>query len=363
MLGGMERQTHLLARNLVARGHRVRVLTARFPGLGAHEMLDGVEIERLQLGSGDRWTRMGGYLARLAAALLAQRDFAQLVQVQQTFYPAAAAALATLPLRVPLVVSNRGSGPEGGVALMRSLPLGRVVLQLLRRRATCIVTNDEMEQEMREEGFAKLVRIPNGVEMPVLDAEARAEARRALGLSGNVVLFLARLEPVKRVALLLRAWASGPRPGATLLIVGEGAERPLVERAAKEAAPDRLVRFDGPTTDPSRYFRAADLFVLPSITEGLSNALLEALAHGVPAIGSDISGNRQILSREDLGLLFPSENEAALSMAIARLLAAPDEAKRLGSLAREHVAQNFSVEAMVSAHEQLYRRLLRSENS
>ncbi len=361
MLGGMERQTHLLARSLVVRGHRVRVLTARFAGLLAREQLDGVEIERIALGPGDRWTRMGGYLARLSAALLLQREFAQLVQVQQTFYPAAAAALATLPLRIPLVVSNRGSGPEGGIALMRSLPLGRVVLGLLRRRATCIVTNDEMDQEMREEGFSRLVRIPNGVEMP-MPHDGRDEARRALGLTGSVVLFLARLEPVKRVELLLRAWARAPRPASTLLVVGEGAERPLVERAVKDAAPDRLVRFDGPTNDAARYFRAADLFVLPSITEGLSNALLEALAHALPAIASDISGNRQILSRPDLGLLVPPEDEAALSTAITHLLVAPDEARRLGAAAREHVARSFSVDAMVDAHEQLYRRLLRRES-
>ena len=205
-LGGVERQTQLLARGLVARGHEVRVIAAQ-PAAGergpARETDGGVQIRRLDLGPGERWTRMGGYLARLSAALLAERGFAQVVQVQQVFYPAAVAALLGPALRAPLVVSNRGSGPEGGVGVMRASPLGPAVLSILRRwAAACVVINGEMEEELLGAGFApeRLVRIANGVALPALDAAARAESRRALGVGERlVVLFLARLEPVKRL--------------------------------------------------------------------------------------------------------------------------------------------------------------------
>lgn len=363
-LGGVERQTQLLARGLAARGHEVRVLAGQPLGAPApkHEDDVGVQVMRLALGPGGRWSRMGVYLAQLAAALVAQRNFAQVLQVQQTFYPAAAAALLSAPLGLPLVVSNRGSGPEGGVAVMRASPLGRTVLGLLRRRATCVVINGEMEDELIAEGFSRerLVRIPNGVHLGPVEGSARAEARRTLGLGDEkVILFLARLEPVKRLRLLLEAFRREPRPGALLLIAGDGAERNLAEQAAAQASPGQAIRFDGPTRDPGLYHRAADLFVLPSITEGLSNALLEAQAHGVPAVVSAIAGNLEVVRDGETGLCVPPDDAAALSQALGRLLTEPGLAERLGAAARLRAKREFSVEAMVAAHERLYQRLIR----
>lgn len=357
-IGGVERGTWLLARGLVQRGHSVQVIAARLGGAPAREQMEGFEVVRVPAGGGSRWTRMATYLAGMAAAVVRARPGAQVLQVQQALYPAAAAALLTLPLRLPLVVGNQGSGPEGAVQVMRPLPLGRASLRLIGRRATCIAVNDEMVEEMRAEGFRRLVRIPNGVVLPSLDEAGRLEARRALGLEGQVVLFLGRLEPVKGLGPLLRAWAQAPRPGATLLVVGDGAERGLVERAAAESAPDRRVRYDGPTTAPARYQRAADLFVLPSFTEGLSNALLEALAHGLPVLASDIGGNREPLAQGGGGLLVPPGDEGALSAALSRLLADPASLARMGAAARATAERTYSVEAMVLAHERLYEQVI-----
>ena len=363
-LGGVERQTSLLAWGLAQRGHEVRVIAAQPLGerAPAQELVDGVQVQRLSLGPGGRWTRMGTYLARLSAALVAQRPFAQVLQVQQTFYPAAAAALLSWPLRLPLVVSDRGSGPEGGVAVMRASPLGGAVLGLIRRRANCVVINGEMEQELVQAGFARqrLVRIPNGVELPAQDAAARAAARRTLGVEGKtVVLFLARLEPVKRLALLLEVFRREARPGVVLLIAGDGKERLLAEEAAARSTPDREVRYAGPTSDAGLFHRAADVFVLPSITEGLSNALLESQAHGVPAVVSAISGNLEVVRDGENGLTFPAGDAAALAGALSRLLEDPALRARLGAAGRTRAEKDFSVEAMVTAHEQLYRRLIR----
>jgi glycosyltransferase involved in cell wall biosynthesis len=352
-VGGVERQSHLLARGLVGRGHSVRVIAALQPGFAAEETLDGVRIERVSAGEGSRYRRMATYLAAMTAAVFRHRGEADVVQVQQALYPAAALALASPALRRPLVVSNRGSGRDGAVQLMRRLPLGDASLRLIGARATCIALTSEMVSEMSEAGMNRIVVIPNGVEVPPLPTPAqRAEARRGFGLSGPVVVFVGRLEAQKNVALLLAAWARAA-PAATLLVVGDGPERPALERLGTAS-----VRFCGAVEDARPHLRAADVFVLPSRSEGIPNALLEAMAHGVASIGTAVAGTQRILDRPGLGLLVTSEDEAALAGALLRLLGDRGERSAIGLAGREHVARHFSVEAMLDAHEQLYRGLL-----
>src|SRR5206468_3330067 len=109
-IGGVERQSHLLARELVRRGHEVTAVSARLPGFAQQENLDGVRVERVSPGSGSRYRRMATFIAGMAIAAGRHRRQVDLIQVQQALYPAAAMALAAGVLGKPLVVSNRGSG-------------------------------------------------------------------------------------------------------------------------------------------------------------------------------------------------------------------------------------------------------------
>ncbi len=123
---------------------------------------------------------------------------------------------------------------------------------------------------------------------PVPDDE-KQHLREELGVSGKkVVMFVGRLVKVKGVDLLLKAFARLNRPDAVLVIVGDGPERKDLERlAAHLGIPDRIV-FTGWREDAAKLVAIADVFVLPSLSEGLPQSLLEALAHGVPCIVSDI---------------------------------------------------------------------------
>ena len=208
-IGGMERQAHLLARTLVSRGHDVQVTCAQLPGFAAAEVLDGVRVTRIPFGRGSRYQRTATYLLGLARATYALRREVELIQVQQALYPAAAMALLAPRLRLPLVVSNRGSGADGAVELMRSLPLGAAALRVIGERAQCISLSEEMEEEMRSAGMHRFVRIPNGVAVPrAVSQEERREARRKLGVRGRLVLFVGRLVRQKEPELLVRAfWA------------------------------------------------------------------------------------------------------------------------------------------------------------
>jgi glycosyltransferase involved in cell wall biosynthesis len=113
----------------------------------------------------------------------------------------------------------------------------------------------------------------------------------------------------------------------------------------------------GAVDDVAPYIRAADLFVLPSAAEGLSNALLEGLASGLPAVATAVGGNPDLIESDDNGLLVPVDDAPALSAAIRALLAAPERRARLGQRARERVRAEFDITIAVDRLEALYRRL------
>lgn len=329
------------------------MVSARFGDAPEHERLDGVEVERVSPGAGSRWAKMGTYLAGMLARTARWRGEVDVIQVQQALYPAAAMALVAPLLRRPLVVRNAGSGVAGAVGTMGRLPLGSFGLHLIARAATCVSLSDEMTGEMERAGFRRLVCIPNAAVLPApTSAAARAEARAALGVSGRVVLFVGRLEAEKGVDLLLSAWRRLDVP-ATLLVVGDGPERSRLEALASNT-----VRFCGMVRDVSRHLQAADLFALPSPSEGLSNALLEAMAAGLPAVATEVGGNRQVIARPELGLLVPPGDPDAFATALRTLIVDEPKAAAMGVAARDHVAARFSVATMVDAYERLYRELM-----
>jgi glycosyltransferase involved in cell wall biosynthesis len=118
------------------------------------------------------------------------------------------------------------------------------------------------------------------------------------------------------------------------------------------------VRFHGRVDDPAVHTRAADLFVLPSLSEGISNALLEAMAQGLPCIATDIPGNRDLIRDGETGLLVPTGDPGALAQRIALL--AGDEGLRasLGRAARRLVEVRFDIDSVAREYAALYRGLL-----
>ena len=130
-----------------------------------------------------------------------------------------------------------------------------------------------------------------------------------------------------------------------LIIVGGGPERPRLEQAANDAGLHADVAFAGQVGDVKPYYRAADVFVLPSHSEGSPNALLEAMAAGVPVVAANVGGVPEIIKDGTNGLLVPSRDPAALAAGIRRLLSDPAESSRLANNARSTVIANHSPQA------------------
>ena len=221
---------------------------------------------------------------------------------------------------------------------------------------------------MLEKGFSprQIVQIPNGISVAdfVPPDAARERYRKILGFhqEQKVVMFVGRLLPKKGVDLLLRAWAKvcQEHPTAHLVILGDGPFRAELSALADTLGVSKHVSFQGHVDNVSHYLWAADVFVLPSKAEGLSNALMEAMAAGLPCVASKVGGNIDLITDGENGLLFDSGNEAQLVAALSNLLRNEAEARKLGRKARKTVETEFSLSSVVAQYINLYKRLLKN---
>jgi glycosyltransferase involved in cell wall biosynthesis len=172
---------------------------------------------------------------------------------------------------------------------------------------------------------------------------------------------VARLVEDKDHACLLNAFAVvlGHMPEARLRLVGEGPLEAKVRARMAEAPLAGRVDMLPATTDVAACCRSARVFALSSRQEGMPNALLEAMAGGLPAVATRVGGIPFLL-REENGLLVPAGDSGSLAEGLLRVLRDPDVAQRMGKAGRERAERDFSLNAMIAAHEELFLRLLRN---
>lgn len=240
----------------------------------------------------------------------------------------------------------------------------------IRRRFAPLVSHfvavsRDLERWLREEvrvPAAKVSTIHNGVDLSRFSPSDRREARKALGLPADVPMICAvgRLDPVKDQVGLVRAFAGllPAHPEAVLLIAGEGPCRDDLTRVIAELTLAGHARLLGECRDVPRVLAATDLFALPSIAEGMSNTLLEAMAAGLPVVATWVGGNSELVEDGVTGRLVPSRNPIALRDAMAAYLDDPHLRALHGKASRERAAQCFSLDQMCEEYLSLYRRLL-----
>lgn len=206
----------------------------------------------------------------------------------------------------------------------------------------------------------RAVTVLNGI--PVMrfrnSPERRAAARDALGLPPDALVIgaVGRLVALKNHRQLLDSMAElAPRfPQAHLVIIGAGPlEADLREAAGRSPAATRI-HLLGQRSDVARLTAGFDIYAQPSLTEGLSIALLEAGATALPVVASAVGGNVEIIQDGTTGLLVPVQDQPALTAALARLLADAPLRHRLGASAAAWVAAHASVESMCDAYDRFY---------
>jgi glycosyltransferase involved in cell wall biosynthesis len=204
---------------------------------------------------------------------------------------------------------------------------------------------------------AKLEVFPYGITVPDLDdATDPAQVRAELGVEGFVLGLVGRLEEQKGQRFLLAALPELYReiPNLSVLLVGEGRECEALRHLAQELGVSRLVRFLGTRRDLPRLFRAMDVFVQPSLWEGLPLTLLMAMGAGLPVVGTQVSGITEVIVDGNNGRLVAPGDNAALAGAILELYRRPELRSRMAAAGRQTIVTRYSQKAMLRRLEGIY---------
>jgi len=407
-VGGAERRAEKQARELQALGHQVTVLTLRlWQQWPRRDMSDGPPVVRVggiyRRGGALRIGRLGIWVVNVGVLreLWRRRRRYDVIHVMQSSPLAAMAALAGRWATKPVIISIQSTGPSaeqrawlareprlmadtlvadsslgfdpaevmgGDLAHMAHSALaGAVLLKVLRESDVVYqILSSRSRSYLTSHGFrpGRIAHITGSVDTQRFRSDP---GRRPDPASPErAMLCVARLDYEKGVDVLLHAWGrmmhapAGWRADLAprLQLVGDGALRPQLERIAAELGITDSVEFLGLRTDIVDLLQQSWGFVLPSRWEGMPNALLEAMACGLPCIATRVSGSEDIISDGVDGLLVEPEQPAALAWALRRVVEDPELVRRLGAAGRATVVRDYQLRHVVEQCVTLYRRLL-----
>lgn len=375
--GGAGVATEALARGLARRGTMVEVITAGeqageqsellWDGAAANEGLLTVHrVAVKRVGVHQAGMRAAVHYLRAALPLVRRRLREQQFDVVHFFFSLPTAAmLPCLDLgETPVVVSLRGSDVPGYDPHQRGLERAHHALRPLTRwiwrRATRVVAVSESLGRQAQETLPGLEYsvIQNGVDLARFHPRP---GRNAPPHQRIRCLAVSRLVERKGLDDLIRAFAALERGRYELEIVGGGADEHALRALTAELALDDLVRFAGPldrVRTAARY-RDADLFTLASREEAFGNSFAEALASGLPVVGTSVGGIPELVEHGRNGVLVPPENVAALAAAISFLGERPELRAEMGRCNRAHAEANLSWERMTTRYLATYQGLRR----
>ena len=357
--GGAECQVALLGQLLRKRGHEVRIVAPRLdPDLPTEEIIDGTRVTRIDYPK----VRVLGSLFLIAYFmwfLLRERHNFDAIHVHIAKHLAAAAGAVRPWLNSPVLVKISGAWEfDGGVLDQRKMrnPAYALARWLIKRNDAVQSISAETSRRLRAADFApeKIETIPNAIALPPHRALRQA---RIGGERSRRVVYVGRLEAVKGVDVLLRAWRALPsRAGIELHFVGDGRLRPELERYAGEHGLSGSVHFHGWLSNVRPVLDEADLYVQPSLSEGLPNAVLEAMAASLPVVATRVSGNEDLVAEGLNGYLVAPADEVALTAGLQRALDPSSDLIGMGKASRKMVEEHYGSDHVIPRLEAFYGR-------
>jgi glycosyltransferase involved in cell wall biosynthesis len=369
LVGGAETQVMRLSAAYREKGWSVQVLTRRDrerrkPRLSRWDIVDGVRVTRIS----SKGPRVLASLQYLVGGLrvLAREGRRAIYHAHDIGTPGLLALIASRLFGGRSVVKLRTGASVYRVRL-REGPTGWILRNVIASHDRIIVVNREVERLLIGLGMpaAKIRRIPNAIDGESFRRAMPAEkhfVRASLGLPSDrkLVLFVGRLVHVKGVDVLMHAWAMLPeevRAEAALVIVGDGPARPELATTARSLAIEGNVLMTGERFPVRDYYQAADIFALPSRTEGLSNSLLEAMASELPVIATAVGGANDVIEHGISGVLVAPEDPEDLMRALQLLLSGSADSVTMGAQARQRVLEYAGLDVVLAKFGEIYREL------
>ena len=403
LVGGAEKQALAQGRGLRERDYEATIITFRYnrawPQLEVMEGVPVIRVAAILLRDREKLPRLLQKLSYLLAMLVMgwmlwrQRQYYDVLHVYQYSFLTLLAAILCRLTGKQLIISLRSAGSGktvrshnkaafvtgsldatapllqingrvkagGDLEGLASVgkPFARLIRSLLQSiQAVVVVLSSRMKSSLTEHGFNLLdvQLIPNGVDITRFNS---THADNAIDGREQVAVCVSKLRYEKGIDVLLQAWClvHEQTPQARLVIVGAGSLQFQLECLAKALGIANSVEFTGLQSDIPAQLHRGSLAVLPSRWEGMPNALLEAMACGLPCVATRVSGSEDIIQHGVNGLLVGSEDYRGMAQALLTLLRDPLLAQKYGQAARETVERHYSLEQIMDRYVELYQRM------
>jgi glycosyltransferase involved in cell wall biosynthesis len=372
-LGGLGRQAQLLTERLAEEGVDIFVIARRMEGMPEAAFSPKVKVFRAwSLGARTHTyedvTPMNILISitfTLSCMFLLFRKRKEYDIVH--FHGASLPLFCSLPLlrllgkKVIAKVASSNLGIEAGSLRGRYCGIGSLMTAALKKADAFVATTSEIEERLLADGFpsSRIRRIPNFIDdslfHPVPEKEKQEKKKRLLHGTGQIAVYSGRFIACKAIDVLLNAWSTSVReyPGARLVLLGTGPLAGEMKALAGRLGLGETVLFAGQVNNVADYLKAADLFVLPSLQEGMPNTLLEAMACGLPAVATRIGGVVDIIRDGENGLLVDPCDAAGMAAAITRLLGDPELTRRISSSALGTITDSYRLDRIVRRYTEL----------
>jgi glycosyltransferase involved in cell wall biosynthesis len=365
---GAVKQALLLAKHLRGRGHHIEFITVKWPGLNEHDEFDGFPVWRIEAGRGRKHKEFRLWWNLLRYALSRRNDFDILHSHGAYYTNSIIGPLAKLSGCKSLIKASLADNDLYGLG--NSLA-GRVHFRFLRMVNAYVAISKELEQEFISFDLppGKIYYLPNGVDIKrfhPLAPEKKKTLRKALGLpeEKRIVLTVGVFDERKNIGWLIEKWVRHNTfdSGAILVAIGPqsredegGSFINSLRRLADENA--MIVRLMAEVTNIENFYQAADVFVLPSLSEGMPNVVLEAMSSGLPCISTRVSGIQELVKDGITGYTFALDNPDSLRQALGKIF--KGEEVEMGNRARKLIEEKYAISLIAEQYEELYKGLLR----
>ena len=373
MIGGAEQQCQRLSKELIRQGYEVKVVTGWWNrNVPQREIIDGISVFRnhtlwrmFGFHRGSSWV----YMLTLLLYLIRLCKQYDIIHIHQVLKPAFIGVLGGKILKKPTIAKTGSSGINSDVITLKSELFGNAMFKFIQRHLNILVApSKQSADDFLAAGLDSdhIQFIPNGIEIPERNKKSYTLAHPPKLIS------VTRFLRVKGVDILLQAFGTVHK--GILHILGDGPLKQELQILADNLCIANQVIFHGRVSDVAERLPKADIFVLPSRAEGMSNALLEAMAAGLPCIATNVGGNIDLLAPELLkdnstkiplskffigsaGILVNSEDAEGLAKAIEYILSDESLRKQLGETACKRVKLGYSIEAVAKRYIEIYNEL------